>query len=130
MKLKQYFFIFLLSISILLILSPANAFTIQKDNTNTVSYTCGVSIIDTKIISNYKSFSLMKKDLNAIDKIVIKVDGKKIDTIKKKTGWKRYKNYPKSINIETLVRGSLKNKNITISAYSKKNKLLDSHRCG
>ena len=109
-------------------MTPISAFTIQKSDKNTVTYGDGkstiiVSIVSDKVISDSK----MKKDLNQIDKIIVKVNGKKVNTIKKGKGWAKYKYYPFSIlDKSTKVKGNVEGKNISIYAYDNKKRLIKS----
>ena len=80
-----------------------------------------VSIVSTNIGSDYK----MKQDLNRVNKIVVKVDGKTIRSIKRDSDWKKH--YPVAI----IERGIFFNKNIKgkkvgVYVYDKNNKVIKS----
>lgn len=114
------FFIFAMFVS------SVYAFSIEKSDKNTVEYINGKSIISTVIISDdWVSDSKMKSDLNRIDKVIVKIDNKEVNVIKKGKGWIRYKSYPTAIiNRGTIVNGKIKGKNVTILTYTKSNKLI------
>jgi disulfide oxidoreductase YuzD len=103
-----------------------NAFSIHKTDKNTIYYSNGKSVITTVIYSKIGSDSEMGKDLNRIDKIVVKVNNKTVKTIKKDKGWNKSKYYPMGIiQRKILVNGNIKGKNVTIETY-KNNKLIKS----
>jgi disulfide oxidoreductase YuzD len=122
------FYLVIFCVLILGLLSSVNAFTIQDLDKNTVTYINGKSVISTSIVSDnaYSEFN-MKKELNNISKIVVKVNGKIVNTIKKDKGWNRYKYYPKVIiDSKTVVNGNIKGKKVSILIYDKNNKLIKS----
>lgn len=103
---------------------PVNAFSIEKADENSVTYINGKSVITTSIVSDkIISQSTMKKDLNNINKIVVKVDNKTILNINK-VFLKKYKFYPRTIDFKTVVKGNIKGKNIKVFVYNNKNKLI------
>lgn len=112
----------------MIIMAPINGFTIQKLDKNTMTYGNGKSTIIVSIASEgVISDSKMKKDLNKIEKILVKVDGKRVNIITKVKGWDRYKYYPSSIiDKTTTVKGNIEGKNVSIYTYNKKNKLIKS----
>lgn len=122
----KYIVFFIILLVVFLI--PVNAFDIQDLDKNTVTYINGKSVITTSIVStNVISDSRMKKDLENIDKIVIKVNNKTVNTIKKGKNWNKNKHYPTSIiNRKTIVKGNLKGKTVSILTYNSKNKLIKS----
>ena len=76
-KKKHLFYLIVFCVLILGLISSVDAFNIQKLDKNTVTYiheksVISVSIVSTDLVSDFK----MKKDLNRIDKIVVKVNGK------------------------------------------------------
>jgi len=125
---KKYVFLFLLLGLIVVFLSPVNAFSVQELDKNTVTYINGKSVITVSIVSsNFVSDNKMKKDLNSINKIVVKVNNKTVNTIKKGSSWSKNKFYPTAIiNRKTTVKGNIKNKTVSILVYNKKNKLIKS----
>ena len=74
----------------------------------------------------------MKKELNKINTIVVKINGKTVNTIKKGNGWKKYESfnndfdYPMIIDRTTILKKNLKDKKLGIYLYNNKNKLLKS----
>ncbi|MCL2157108.1 MAG: hypothetical protein FWH54_03700 [Methanobrevibacter sp.] len=111
---------------ILGLVSSVDAFNIQELDKHTVTYINGKSVITVSIVSsNFVSDNKMKKDLNSINKIVVKVNGKKVNVIKKGKGWQKNKYYPTAIiDRKTIVNGKIKGKNVTILTYTKSNKLI------
>ena len=129
MNIEKYALILILFlISICCISSSVNAFSIQKLDENTVTYINGKSIITVSIISdNAYSNSKMKKELNNVSKILVKIDGETVNTIKRDKGWNKSKYYPKAmVNSETIVNGKIKGKKVSILTYDKNNKLIKS----
>lgn len=126
MNIKSLMLVLLCIFTIFTMLSSVNAFSIEKSDKDTIEYINGKSIISTVIISDDRiSDSKMKNDLNRIDKIVVKVDNKEINVIKKGKGWNKYKSYPTSIiDRKTIVKGKIKGKNVTIITYTKSNKII------
>ena len=124
----QKHILIILILFIFICLTPINAFTVHDSDKNTVSYSQGKSIISTYIVADdILSESNMKKDLNKIGKITVKLDGKTVNTIKKGKGWTNYKYYPLAIiDKKTIVKGNIKGKKISINVYDNKNKLLTS----
>jgi hypothetical protein len=112
----------------LIFFSPVTGFSIQNLDENTITYINGKTVISTSIISdNAYSNSNMKKELNNINKIVVKVDGKTVNIIKKDKGWNKYKYYPKAfINSKTVVNGKIIGKKVSILTYDKNNKIIKS----
>jgi len=125
---KKYIFLFLLLGLLVVFLNPINAFNIQELDKHTVTYINGKSVITVSIVSsNFVSDNKMKKDLNSINKIVVKVNNKTVNTIKKGVSWNKNKYYPTAIiNRKTIVKGNIKNKKISILTYDSKNKLIKS----
>ncbi len=124
---KKYIYILIILIATITISSTSvSAFTIQKIDKNTVTYIDGKSVITTSIVStDLVSDFKMKKDLNRVDKIVVKVNGKKVNVIKKGKGWHENNYYPLGIiNRETKVKGNIKGKKVSILVYNSKNKLI------
>ena len=124
---KNYLFnLFVFCVLIFGLISSVDAFSIQNLDKNTIYYIHGkseisVSIVSTDFVSDYK----MKKDLNSINKIVVKVNGKKVNVIKKGKGWKKNSYYPLGIiDRETKVKGNIKGKKVSILTYDKKGKLI------
>ena len=123
---KGIILIFLLLGLIVVFSSPVNAFSISKLDKNTVQYINNESVISTSIVStDLVSDHKMKKDLNRIDKIVVKVNGKTVNIIKKEKGWDKNLYYPLGIiDRETKVKGNIKGKKVSILVYNNKNKLI------
>ena len=110
----------------LMIITPVSSFTIHKTDNDTVYYSNGKSVISTAIYSKIGTDYEMKKDLDRIDKVVIKINNKTIKTINKGKGWSKYKYYPFGIlERKILVNGNIKDKYVTIQAYSE-DKLIKS----
>ena len=129
MNIKKH--VLLVSLILLVVLCPLSslyAFSIQNLDKNTVTYINGKSVISTSIISDNSYFEPnMKKELDNISKIVVKVYGKTVNTINKDKGWNRYKYYPKAIiDSKTVVNGNVKGKKVSILTYDKNNKLIKS----
>ncbi len=126
---KKYIYILIILLATIAIFSTSvTAFTIQKADKNTVTYLNNKSIITTSIVStNFISDSKMKKDLDSIDKILIKVNNKTVNTIKKDKSWNKNKYYPTAIiNRKTIVNGNIKGKTVSILTYDSKNKVIKS----
>jgi len=123
---KKMFYLIVFCVLIFALISSVDAFSIQKLDKNTVFYIDGkseisVSIVTTDFVTEYK----MKKDLNRINKIVVKVNRKTVNVIKKGKGWQKNEYYPLGIiDRETKVKGSIKGKKVSILAYNKKNELI------
>ncbi|MCL2157106.1 MAG: hypothetical protein FWH54_03690, partial [Methanobrevibacter sp.] len=109
MNIKKCIFILVIFTIFMGIIAPTHGFAIQKLDKNTATYYKGESKIVISIVSsNIASESKMKKDLDSISKIVVKVDGKTVNTINKGKNWSRYKYYPMSIlNRKTIVKGNV-----------------------
>jgi len=129
MRMSKYFLSLFILISIFGLLNSANAFSIQKLDKNNVVYNTNdkcsymsVSIVSTNMGSDYK----MKQDLNRVDKVVVKVNGKSIYSIEKDDSeWKKY--YPVAIIKKNIVyAGNIKGKNVGVYVYDKKNKVIKS----
>jgi len=128
MKIIKYFCIFLILVVGLSILMPLSAFSIQKLDKDSVTYCNGNSYISTSIVStNIGSDYKMKKDLNKIEKVIIKINGKTVRSFYKGKSWNKSEYYPMAIiDRETMVKGNIKGKKVGIFAYGKNNKLLKS----
>lgn len=128
MKFKDYLLLLIILTFFTIILSPANAFTIQNLDKNTVTYYNGNSYITTYIVANHVGSDYkMKQDLNQINKIVVKVNGKKVDTIKKGKNWNTSDYYPVAIIDRNIkIKGSIKGNYIGIYTYNKNNRLIKS----
>jgi hypothetical protein len=131
MRMSKYFLLLFILISFFGLLNSVDAFSIQKLDKNNVVYNTNdkwsyisVSIVSTNTGSDYK----MKQDLNRVDKIVVKVNGKTIRSIEKEeegSDWKKY--YPVAIIKRNVVyTGNIKGKKVGIYAYDKNNKLIKS----
>jgi hypothetical protein len=126
---KTYlFYLVVFCVLILGLASSVDAFTIQDLDKNTVTYMYDKSTISVSIVSsNFVSDNKMKKDLNSINKIVVKVNNKTVNIIKKGGSWSKNKHYPTAIiDRKTIVKGNIKGKTVSILVYGKKNKLIDS----
>jgi len=132
MKIKKY----LLKLCIILVLigisSTVNAVKIEKlDDTSVVIHN-NKSIVTTHITTDDSlSKTKMKKELNKINKIVVKINGKTVNTIKKGKGWKKYPSFsvgsfPKIIDRTTVVKKNIKEKKLGIYLYNSKNFLIKS----
>lgn len=129
MKIKRYLLILLLILVFATIINNVSAFSIEKiDKYNPIMYVDGKSEIPVIIEPDVDlSFAQTKKELNSINKIVLKVNGKTVNTIKKEKSWNRYKTYPFSlIDRSTKIKGNIKGKKVGIYVYNKNNKLLKS----
>ncbi|MCL2157107.1 MAG: hypothetical protein FWH54_03695 [Methanobrevibacter sp.] len=126
MKFKHYFGLLIVLTFLIVLLSPVNAFSIQNLDKSTVTYSNGNSYITTYIVaSDVGSDYKMKQDLNRISKIVLKVNGKKVDTIKKGKTWNKTEYFPVAIIDRNIkIKGNIKGKKLGIYAYNKNNKLL------
>ena len=122
---KHVLLVSLILLVVLCSLSFLYAFSIQSLEKNSVEYNNGKSIITTSIVADdVVTDSKMKNDLNHIEKIVIKIDGKTVNTIKKDNIGK-YKYYPMAIlDRSTVVKGKIKGKTIMIITYDKKDKII------
>jgi hypothetical protein len=108
-------------------LGSVDAFVIQKTDSRNVYYSGGDSIITVNIVSNnVASVNKMVDDLNKINKVVVKVDGKVVSTVYKGKTWSRYKYYPSSILFRKEIKGNIKGKKVSILTYDNKNKLIKS----
>ncbi len=126
---KKYIYILIILLATITISSTSvSAFTIQKADKNTVYYSNGKSVITTTIMSNnYLSDYKMSNDLDKINKIIVKVDGKTVNTINKGKHWNRYKYYPLAIiDKKTVINDNVKGKKIAIYTFNDKNKLIKS----
>jgi hypothetical protein len=128
---KQTYLLFIVAILIFFVcLCSVSAFSIQKMDEKSVEYNNNksiitISIVADNVVANYK----MKNDLNNIEKIIVKVNGKIVNTIKKGKGWSKYKYYPMAIlDRSTIIKGKVKGKNITILTYDKKNQIIKSKK--
>ena len=127
-KMNKIFLLLFTLFVVLSLLNSANAFNIQKlDKSNVVYNTndkcsyISVSIVSTNIGSDYK----MKQDLDRVNKIVVKVEGKTIRSTKKNSGWKKH--YPVAIIERSIFfNKNIKGKKVGIYVYDKNNKLIKS----
>jgi hypothetical protein len=108
------------------VLAPASAFTIQKLDKDTVSYDKQSSYVTAAIVSNFASEAKMKRDLNRVEKVVIKVNGKKVDTLRKGKSWTSTGQpyYPMALFDVAKINGNIKHKKVGIYAYDKHNHLI------
>ena len=123
---KNLFYLMVFSVLIFGIMSSVDAFSIHKADKNTVRYIYNESTITVSIISTDLTSELtMNKDLNSINKIVVKVNGKTVNVIKKGKGWYQKQFYPLGIiDRETKIQGNIKGKKVSILTYDNKNKLI------
>ena len=106
-------------LGVLTILTPIDAFTIHKTDNDMVYYSNGKSVLTIAIYSKIGTDYEMKKDLDQIDKITIKINNKTIKTINKNKGWNRYKYYPFGIlERKVIVNSNISGKYMTIQTYS------------
>ena len=107
-------------------MTSADAFTIQKLDKKTVRYFLNESEITVSIVSDdLTSEFKMQDDLNRIEKIVVKLNGKTVNTINKGTGWHEHKFYPLGIiNRDLRIQGNIKGKKVSILTYDQKNHLI------
>jgi len=107
-------------------LISVSAFSIQSLEEGSVEYNNGKSIITVSIVAdNVVTNAKMKNDLNNIEKIVVKVDGKTVNIIKKGKTWNKYRYYPMAIiDRSTIVKGKIKGKDIKILTYDSKNQII------
>ena len=132
MKIKKYILILCIILVFIGVSNTVNALKIEKLDDTSVVIHKNKSIITTHITTPYNpSKTKMKKELNTINKIVVKINGKTANTIKKGKGWEKYKSfndefYPEIIDRTTRIKKNLKDKKLGIYLYDSKNKLLKS----
>jgi len=133
MKIKKYLLILCIILVFIGISNTVNAMKIEELYENSVVIYKNKSIVTTYISTPYNpSETKMKKELNKINKIEVKINGKTVNTIKKGNGWKRYQSFndnfalPTIIDRTTFVRKNLKDKKLGIYLYNNKNKLIKS----
>ena len=123
---KKLLYIAVFCVLIFGLMTSVDAFTIQKMDKKTVRYVVNQSMITVSIVSDdLTSEFKMQDDLNRINKIVVKVNGKTVNTIKKGKGWDEHKFYPLGIiNRDICIHGNIKGKKVSILTYDNKNKLI------
>ena len=130
MKIKKYLLVLCIVLVFIGVSDTANALKIEKLDDTSVVIHKNKSIITTHITpADSPSKTKMKKELNKINKIVVKINGKTVNTIKKGKGWKKYATfndefYPEIIDRTTIVKKDLKWKTLGIYLYTSKNKLI------
>lgn len=130
MKFKYYLVMLVILTFFTIFLAPANAFTIQKLDKNSVTYSNGDSVITTAILSsNMVNEYKMEQDLNWINRVVIKLDGKTINKFNKGKTWKNNPNYYSAALISRkVIKGNVMGKELTVLIYDNKNKLIKSKK--
>ena len=134
MKIKKYLLILCIVLVFIGVLGTVNALKIEKLDDTSVVIHKNKSIITTHITpTDSPSKTKMKKELNKINKIVVKINGKTVNTIKKGKGWKKYVSFsdnfpttPTIIDRTTIVKKNPKWKTLGIYVYNSKNKLIKS----
>ena len=132
MKIKKYLLIFCIVLVFIGVSDTVNALKIENLDDTSVVINKNKSIITTHITpTDSPSKTKMKKELNKINKIVVKVNGKTVNTIKKGKGWKKYASFSDDfptthtiIDRTTIVKKDLKWKTLGIYLYNNKNKLI------
>lgn len=127
MKIKKIIILMVLFIAIIgFTMSSATAFSIQKLDKNTVEQSKNKARLTIVIPSKAGSDSTRAKDLNQIKKIVIKINGKTIKTIKRPSlTWKKGNGYyPDAIIKSFKINTSVKGKKYSITTYNKNGKKL------
>jgi len=131
MKIKKYLLILCLILIFIGVSNTANAINIEKlDDTSVVIYK-NKAIVTTHITpEDFPTKTKMKKALNKINKIVVKINGKTVNTIKKGKGWEKYESFnigvPEIIDRTTIIKKNLNGKKLGIYVYTNKNKLIKS----
>jgi len=131
MKIKKFLLVLCIILVFIGISTTVNAIKIEKLDDTSVVIHKNKSIVTTHITAeDSQSDSKMKKDLNKINKIVVKIDGKTVNTIKKGKGWKKYESFnrgsPEIIDRTTIMKKNLKGKKLGIYLYNSKNNLIKS----
>ncbi|MCL2157109.1 MAG: hypothetical protein FWH54_03705 [Methanobrevibacter sp.] len=127
MKFKKILLVMLVVVLLFTVLNSVNAFVIQKTDSRNVYYSGGNSLITVNIVSNnVASNHKMANDLNRINKVVVKVDGKTVNKVYKGKSWNRYNYYPSSILFRKEIKGNIKGKKVSILTFDKNNNLLKS----
>jgi len=135
MKLRKYLFLLCVFLVVIGVSSTVSALKIEELGEE-LGYTSvviheGKSILTTHITPDYyrQSASKQRKELNKINKIVVKINGRTVNTIKKGKGWKKYEPfncefYPEIIDRTTILKKDLKGKTLGVYLYNNKNKLI------
>lgn len=130
MKIKKYLLILCIVLVFICVSNTVNALKIEKLDDTSVIIHKNKSIITIHITPyDTPSKTKMKKELNKINKIVVKINGKTVNTIKKGKGWKKYASfnsgsYPEIIDRTTIVKKNLKGKTLGVYVYNSKNKII------
>jgi len=130
MKLRKYLFILCVFLVVIGVSSTVSALKIEELGDTSVVIHEGKSIVTTHVTPDFsQSASKQRKELNKINKIIVKINGKTVNTIKKGKGWKKYEPfnseyYPEIIDRTTILKKNLKGKTLGVYLYNNKNKLI------
>ena len=131
MKINKYLLLLCIILVFIGVSDTVNGLKIEKLDDSPVIIYKNKSIVSIHITTDDdQSNSKMKKDLNKIEKIKVKINGKTVNTIKKDKGWDKYPSfnlsYPYIIDRTTMIKKNLIGKKIGIYLYNSENKLLKS----
>jgi hypothetical protein len=126
MKTKKILILIILFVAIAgFTLNSASAVKLDKLNKDTVAEYKGKSLVIIGFYGQGSSNKKMAADVNKVKKIVVKIQGKK-NIIVKRPGktWSKYGYYPQYPAKQFIIKGSLKGKKYSVTAYNNKGKKI------